>query len=71
MKLFSGLRTIALLRRIAKALEAGNQLSRERMALEFPDYARKQPKERKVRQTEIARSTIDEWNAAYRERHGG
>ena len=71
MKLFSGLRTIALLRRIAKALEAGNQLTRERMALEFPEYARKQPRERKVRQTEITRPTTDEWNAGYRERHGG
>jgi hypothetical protein len=70
MKLFAGLRTIALLRRIAKALEAGNQLAQERMALEFPDYARKQPKARKVRQTEITQPTIDEWNQAYRERHG-
>jgi hypothetical protein len=71
MKLFSGLRTIALLRRIAKALEAGNQLARERMALEFPDYARKQPKARKIRQTEITRPTIEDWNEIYRQRHGG
>ena len=71
MKIFSSLRTIALLRRIAKALEASNELARQRMALEFPDYARKQPRERKVRQTEITRPTTDEWNQGFRERHGG
>jgi hypothetical protein len=71
MKLFPGLRTLALLRRIAKALEAGNQLARERMALEFPDYARKQPKSRKIRQTEITQPTVEEWNQNWRERHGG
>lgn len=70
MKLFPGLRTIALLRRIAKALEASNQLNRERMSLEFPDYARKQPKVRKIRQTEITRPTIEDWNESYRQRHG-
>ena len=69
MKLFPGLRTIALLRRIAKALEAGNQLARERMALEFPDYARKQPKARKVREAQITRPTIEDWNEGWRQRH--
>lgn len=70
MTLFPGLRSIALLRRISKALEAGNQLTRERLSLEFPEYARKQPKARKIRQTEITQPTIDEWNEGYRQRHG-
>jgi hypothetical protein len=70
VKWFSGLRTIALLRRIAKALEAGNELSRERIALEFPEWGRRHQARRVVRKTSITQPTTEEWNENWKHRHG-
>ena len=63
MKWFTDLRSAAMLRRIAKALEAANELERERMSLEFEEYRRKiKPKARNPRMTEVSHPTNREWN---------
>ena len=69
MKWFSDLRALVLLRRIAKALEAANDLERERMCLEFEEYRRKlKPKARNPRMTEVSHPTNKEWNERWGKR---
>jgi hypothetical protein len=67
--ILTGLRTLVMLRRIARALEAQNDLARERMTLEFPGWARTHktaPKPSKL--ADFSVPTVEEWNQAYDER---
>ena len=67
MKWFSGIRVIALLRRIARALEEQNEIARTRFDLDFPNYARKEPG-RKRKGAVISRPSVEELNEAWRNR---
>lgn len=69
MTLWTGLRVLASLRRIAKALEAQNDLARERLTLEFPDYGRRAGKRKAPRLVDLSVASVDEWNEAYHKTH--
>ena len=66
-KMFPGLRSVAWLKRIALALEEANEIQRERMALAYPEYARKHRKA--PRKTEISTPTVEQWNSEWERRH--
>ena len=71
MKWFAGIRAIALLRRIARALEESNELQRIRTLQEFPDArSHIRAKRGKVRQTEIIHPTPQDWNEAWAKQNG-
>ena len=65
MSIFGDLRLLALLRRIAKAIEHSNELTRERMKFDYPDW-RERPKPRKA---EISVPSVESWNNRYRKEH--
>ena len=67
MSLFTYLRAVAWLKRIALALEYGNRIARERMALELPEVRRRERGPAKM--AEINRPTPADWNARYEEDH--
>jgi hypothetical protein len=69
MKIFDGLRTLVFLRRIARALEAQNDLARERMTLDYPGWARtRKLAPRRSKLADFSVPTVEEWNEAYEER---
>lgn len=68
MKWWAGLRMIGLLRRIAKALEAANELKREELGLAYPDWIARTRKRPKVVSIETA--SIEDWNAEWRKEQG-
>jgi hypothetical protein len=62
MKWFPEIRLLAMLRRIAKAIERSNELTQERMKFDYPQW-RERPKPRKA---EISVPTVEQWNKNYR-----
>ena len=69
MTFWTGLRTLAVLRRITKALEAQNDLTRERLTLEFPDYGRRTGKRKAPRLVDLGVASVEDWNEAYHKTH--
>jgi len=59
---------IGLLRRIAKALEAANELKREELGLAYPEWGQRARKRPKVVSIETA--SIDDWNEEWRKEQG-
>lgn len=71
MKWIAGIRALALLRRLVRAQEEANRLTRERLELEFPAYALSQGKKSKpVRVVEFGTANVDDWNEAWRKEQG-
>lgn len=62
MKWLPELRLLSLLRRIAKALERSNELTKERMRYDYPMWKEKP----KPRHAEISVPTVESWNQRYR-----
>ena len=71
MNIFSQLRVVVLLRRIARALEAANELSRDRLALEYPEWTRTHPKHRprRTKLVEVGVADVADWNKKWDEEH--
>ena len=69
MSWISDLRTAAMLRRVAKALEASNQLARERLALDHPEWGRREGLRRSPKVVEISVASVEGWNERYRADH--
>ena len=68
--MFRSLRLLALLRRIAKALERSNELANERLLRDYPDLARergRKPKRPKV--VEVYAPTVADWNEQWLKDH--
>jgi hypothetical protein len=71
VKIFAELRGLVMLRRIARALEEQNSLTREKLAMESPQWARSQGLERKrARAVEFSRATPQDFNSRWREDQG-
>ena len=69
MSWISNLRTAAMLRRVAKALEAGNELARTRLSLDHPEWGRREGLRRSPKVVEISVASVAEWNANWRKAH--
>ncbi len=71
MKFVSELRSLVFMRRIARALEAQNQLTRERMALEYPSWAAQQDdtslKRKRSKLVDMGVADTAEWNKRWQE----
>lgn len=64
------LRAVALLRRIAKALEHSNRLAEEQLALDHPQRMFIQKRGgRPSRVVEVSVPNLEDWNSAYRKDH--
>lgn len=70
MRVFSLLRGVALLRRIALVLEEGNALQREALALGNPEWARTKGLRKPSKMVKVEVPTAEEWNQAWREGQG-
>lgn len=70
MKIFAELRTLVLLRRIARALEASNRLAETRLAMEHPEWARSERKPRKVsKPVDFGVASADDFNEGWQKLH--
>jgi len=66
VKFFAELRVLGFLRRICRALEEANDLERQRIALEFPAWAKtKGIAARAPKLTEFGVADPKEWNARW------
>ncbi len=63
MKLGLALRAVALLRRIAKALERANELEQYRIERDYPPVASTSAA---PRMAEVSRPTLEQWNERHR-----
>ncbi|MFH1834050.1 MAG: hypothetical protein ABH877_03410 [bacterium] len=69
MRWSTGLRAVALLRRIAKALEAANDLACERLALDHPEWGRAEGLRKTSKLVDIGTASVADWNAEWRRTH--
>lgn len=60
MKIFSELRVVAVLRRIAKAMERANQLEEHRQSIEYPRL--RDGKDAPEKKVKISRPTVGDWD---------
>jgi hypothetical protein len=70
MRIFPSLRVVALLRRIAKALERANAINEERVRMEFPNSPSAKRLAKTPRHTEFSVADPAEWNKRYKESRG-
>lgn len=57
------------MRRIAKALEESNQLGRERLALEYPEWGRRKGLRRSPKIADLGVVELEDLNRGWRETH--
>lgn len=69
MNWISDLRIAAQLRRVAKALEAANDLARERLALDHPEWGRAEGLRRAPRLVDLGVADVADWNERWRDGH--
>lgn len=65
----SDLRVAAQLRRVAKALEASNDLARERLSLDHPEWGRTAGLRRVSKLVEVGVASVEDWNERWRADH--
>lgn len=71
MTLWPSLRALALLRRLVKAAEAANDLARERLALDHPEYGRTSGLRKSPKLVELGVAKVEDWNSKWRREHEG
>jgi hypothetical protein len=65
------LRAFGLLRRIAKALEAGNLVARERLALDYPEWGKREGLLKPSKLVDLGVAKVEDWNEEWRKTHEG
>jgi hypothetical protein len=68
--MWTGVRVLVWLRRIARALDRANVLAEVRLRLDYPAYARTGRVEtRTPRVVDVSTPTVEEWNKRWAETH--